>query len=89
MAKVIEKMGERIKILHLHNNFRTGDMHITPAEGTVDWDVVMPALKRAGYKGDVSLEINFDVNFALKETLPSLMAHLADCAGVLIDKFNK
>lgn len=89
MEKVIEKMGERIKILHLHNNFRTGDMHITPAEGTVNWDKVMPALKRAGYKGDVSLEINFGENFALKETMPSLMAHLADCAQVLINKFNK
>ena len=89
MEKVIEKMGDKIKILHLHNNFRTGDMHITPAEGTINWDKVMSALKRAGYKGDVSLEINFGENFALKETMPSLMAHLADCAQVLINKFNK
>ena len=89
MEKVIEKMGDKIKILHLHNNFRTGDMHITPAEGTINWDKVMSALKRAGYKGDVSLEIDFDENFALKETMPSLMAHLADCAQVLINKFNK
>jgi sugar phosphate isomerase/epimerase len=89
MEKVIEKMGERIKILHLHNNFRTGDMHITPAEGTINWDKVMPALKKAGYKGDVSLEINFGANFALKETLPSLMSHLADSAGALINRFNR
>lgn len=88
MEKVIEKMGERIKILHLHNNFRTGDMHITPAEGTVNWDKVMPALKRAGYRGDVSLEINFGGNFPLKETLPSLMVHLADSAQALINRFK-
>ena len=81
-------MGERIKILHLHNNFRTGDMHITPAEGTVNWDKVMPALKRAGYRGDVSLEINFGGNFPLKETLPSLMVHLADSAQALINRFK-
>lgn len=88
MEKVIERMGQRIKILHVHNNFRYCDMHITPAEGTIDWGKVMPALKRAGYEGNVSLEINFGGNFALPETLPSLMAHLADSAGALIKRFN-
>lgn len=88
MEKVIEKMGRRIKILHLHNNFRYCDMHITPAEGTINWGKVMPALKRAGYEGNVSLEINFSSNFALPETLPSLMAHLCDSADALIKRFN-
>lgn len=88
MEKVIERMGRRIKILHVHNNFRYCDMHITPAEGTINWGKVMPALKRAGYEGHVSLEINFGGNFALPETLPSLMAHLADSAGALIKRFN-
>lgn len=89
MEKVIKKMGERIKIVHLHNNFRTCDMHITPAEGTINWDIVMPALKQAGFEGDASLEINFGSNFPLKETLPSLMNHLADSTQALINRFNK
>lgn len=56
-AKMLLKLGKRIKIVHIHDNFRTMYLHIPPFLGTIDWKKAMPALRLAGYTGPLSLEV--------------------------------
>ncbi|MBQ2545454.1 MAG: sugar phosphate isomerase/epimerase [Clostridia bacterium] len=42
--------------LHLQDNRGTGDEHLIPGDGTVDWDAMIRALKACGYAGDCVLE---------------------------------
>ena len=57
VPEVILRLGERIKMLHVHDNSRGPDMHKAPYMGTIPWAKVMAALKKAGYTGDLNLEL--------------------------------
>lgn len=55
-AEVLNMMGERIKILHVHSNFAERDIHLSPGLGTVEWEKLLPILTKNGFKGNMSLE---------------------------------
>ena len=55
-SKAIRQMGERLKVTHIHNNFRFYDLHLTPDNGNIDWKSVMTALAEVGYDGPLTLE---------------------------------
>ncbi|MCR4907161.1 MAG: sugar phosphate isomerase/epimerase [Clostridiales bacterium] len=42
--------------LHLQDNHGTGDEHLIPGDGTIDWDAMMRELTACGYAGDCVLE---------------------------------
>ena len=46
-----------IRAVHIHDNFGKVDDHLLPFLGTVQWERVMPALREAGYTGDLVLEV--------------------------------
>ena len=50
-------MGSRIKMLHIHDNFRNDDTHVVPFGGNIPWEQVMCALKDVGYSGAFNYEI--------------------------------
>lgn len=62
--KFIQTLGERLTVLHLHENDGTSDSHMIPytqvdAEGPskcVDWESVLKGLYDIGYEGDLSFE---------------------------------
>lgn len=56
LSHMIKTLGHRLKTLHLHDNDGMNDLHLPPYMGTVDWQVVMNALKEIGYSGNLSLE---------------------------------
>ncbi len=47
---------ERLISLHIHDNDLSGDQHVTPYAGSLDWDAFLRALADSGYAGDFSLE---------------------------------
>ena len=51
------RFSGRIFAVHLHDNDKSGDQHLLPFDGTLDWDNVVKALKINGYGGSVTLEI--------------------------------
>lgn len=53
----LEYLGRRIKVTHVHDNSGSMDEHRVPYIGNVNWEAVMPALKRIGYEGDFSFEV--------------------------------
>lgn len=53
----IQKLGKRIKVLHIHdNNGGPDDQHLAPYTGTVDFDAIMKTLAEVGYDGNLSFE---------------------------------
>lgn len=47
---------DKIFALHLHDNDKSGDLHLLPFDGTLDWDDVTNKIKQSNYKGSVTLE---------------------------------
>lgn len=55
-ADAIRFLGDRIKCTHIHNNFKNDDEHLSPDQGNIPWDKVIPALVSTGYDGALTLE---------------------------------
>ena len=60
MYESIKALGEKIEVLHLHDNQGFYDSHLMPlngAFGAIDWAVVFDALEEIGYKGVYNWEL--------------------------------
>lgn len=56
LADETRRLGDYIKVLHVHDNLYNIDMHMMPYLGKIDWNGFISALKDIGYKGVFSLE---------------------------------
>lgn len=54
---VLDILGNRVKILHTHNNFEQYDLHLSPSLGTISWENILPVLTKHGFSGDLTLEV--------------------------------
>jgi len=74
----IEKFHQKIKHIHLHNNFGNTDLHLPMGCGIVDWEKILKTLKKF-YDGTITLEIfSRDRDYVLlaKEKLKKLWEKL-------------
>ncbi len=55
----IRKLGDRLKILHVHDNYGMKDNHNMITNGKIDWKDVALSLKEIGYQGIFNLEPDF------------------------------
>ena len=53
----IRRMGKRIICTHVHDNYYGKDLHVPPFMGDANWEQLMPALREAGYTGDLTFEL--------------------------------
>ena len=53
----LKKLGSRLKMLHVNDNYGVDDEHIAPFTGTADWSVVMSALKDIKFEGSLNYEV--------------------------------
>ena len=53
----IRQFGALICATHISDNNRSGDGHLTPGGGTIDWPSTVAALREIGYSGMFNLEI--------------------------------
>ena len=56
ITEYVEKLGHRIKALHIHDNNGLSDLHLSPYTGMVNWKEFYSSLKNIGYTGDLSFE---------------------------------
>lgn len=86
VAGAIRKLGDKIKVIHAHDNKLIKDDHFPPFFGEMDWKGVMTALKEVGFNGVFNLElmahrvIKFD-----KVTLPKLLKFSKDLADRVVE----
>ena len=52
----VRRLGDKIKVLHVHDNKYGKDLHLMPYFGTIDWKAFVVSLKDIGYNGVFSLE---------------------------------
>lgn len=83
----VHKLGSRIQMLHLHDNFRTGDSHTIPYNGSMPWEKVMRALKDVGYPGVFNYELAY---YGLpQELMPACLRYCKEIAEYLIKIFDE
>jgi len=54
----LAEFGHRLGALHLHDNDGTGDQHMLPFNGSVNWQRIMKKLKELNYKETITLEVD-------------------------------
>lgn len=54
---------DRVFAVHLHDNDKSDDLHLLPFDGTVDWKRTVYNLKRARYRGPVTLEVIYRYDY--------------------------
>lgn len=50
------KIGNRLKVLHIHDNNQDNDYHLLPGQGNVDWKNFYRGLKDINFEGSISFE---------------------------------
>ena len=58
-----EFFKDRIFEVHLHDNDKTGDLHLLPFDGTINWEDTIEKLKQSNYKGAVTLELCYRYDY--------------------------
>jgi len=76
----IEKLGEKIKYVHIADNDGRDDRHLIPGDGTIDWKEVFISLKKLGFNGYYATDL---------EKLPNYDQSFLECKKFLEDYGNK
>lgn len=79
-AFAIETLGSRIVALHVNDNGGVSDLHHLPFMGTVGWEEAFRALKKTGYRGDLTYEV-YGLTKNMPEDLKDLAARYACDVG--------
>lgn len=58
MYKELIKIGDKLKVTHIHNNYGSDD-HKQPFDGTVNWEEVRKALTEINYDGELTSEVRY------------------------------
>ncbi len=53
---LLSMFGDKLVALHLHDNNGSGDQHLIPFEGKIDWQEQMAKIAATGYTGSTTLE---------------------------------
>lgn len=56
LYEVIRRLGDRLTVLHVHDNGGVSDDHMFPFMGITNWDRFCAGLKAIGYAGPMSFE---------------------------------
>lgn len=54
----IEKIGNRIKCLHVSDRDEIKERHALPGDGILNWNKIIGALEKIGYKGEFTYEVS-------------------------------
>ena len=76
------QIGNRLKMVHINDNWAQGDIHIAPFLGNTDWRDVVKGLKAVNFTGSLNLEVK--CNKLPQAARPAYAAYMAASAKVLI-----
>lgn len=80
-AAMIETLGDYMQCMHLHDIDGVNDNHQVPFNYNIDFEKVIAALKKIGYKGDVTLECAYTATKHPVELHESLARYMASVAN--------
>ena len=85
----LKQLGDRVEVLHVHDNDGWDDQHVSPFMGRLDWDRFISGLKAIGYKGVMNLEVGNLCAWYPKELLGDAYRLAASCAKYLSTKVEQ
>ncbi len=56
IGDAVRRIGQKLRVVHIHDNMGDRDAHLWPEQGTIDWQAFKNALDEIGYEGVYSLE---------------------------------
>lgn len=76
----ILKLKNRILCVHTHDNKGKNDDHLMPFLGNIDWERVLPAMLKTGFRNDLVLEVAQNANMPAEMRMEScrLCAHASE-----------
>ena len=77
--------GERLKVLHLHDNNGKDDLHIPAFQGTINWHEVMRALRDVKFEGELNFEVA--VSRVPDELREHMYRYIAESGKLLREKY--
>ncbi|MBR5232116.1 MAG: sugar phosphate isomerase/epimerase [Clostridia bacterium] len=77
--------GDRLKVLHLHDNNAKADLHLPPFQGNIDWHEVMRGLRDVHFEGELNFEVA--VSGVPEEMREPLYQYIAGCGKLLREKY--
>lgn len=86
-CRALREVGKRLKCVHMNDNFATGDHHVPPFIGNINWEEVIPVLAEIGYEGEFSLEIGNYLARTPRATQDALLKGAFACANRARDMF--
>lgn len=84
LRREIKMLGDRLTILHIHDNDGQGDQHLIPYTqkqyrvNTTDWEGFLAGLRDIGYKGTLNFETFAGLYEVPQELFPSFLRLIAD-----------
>ena len=54
----VEKLGDRLRVLHIQDNYGVLDNHVVPGKGVINWTAFMKTFKASGYQGTFNFEVD-------------------------------
>lgn len=95
MYQSLLTLGDRLKILHIHDNDGVSDLHTMPFtferswnESSTDWEGFLCGLKEIGYRGVLNFEVFRLMNSFPQQLHPALLSLLAETGRYFSTKIN-
>ncbi len=84
-------IGNRLKVLHINDNDGILDRHLAPFAGLVNWADFITAMRKVGYKGDLSFETVYQiVKPGIGDALvPEMLRHIHAIGAYFRDEILK
>lgn len=57
LVEAIETVSGELVTTHVHDNCGTGDDHLAPFDGKIDWPAALMSLEKVGYEGIIMFEL--------------------------------
>ena len=85
----LRALGDRLEILHVHDNDGYIDDHTAAFLGVCNWGRFIKGLREAGYKGNINMETSSFVQLFPKELVPAALKLLAAEANYFRSKIRE
>ena len=88
-VQMIETLGDHLAALHIHDNDQWKDSHALPFTMNIDFEGVVRALKKIGYRGWFTLEADRHLTTFNADNIEVGIARMADAARRLAKMFEE
>ncbi|MBQ7565842.1 MAG: sugar phosphate isomerase/epimerase [Oscillospiraceae bacterium] len=88
-ARLIPRIGSRLKALHIHDNDGNRDQHLAPYMGVLQWDRFVEGVAATDYAGALSFETNGVWKQFDPELLPTILRYIAEAGRLFARRIEE